>query len=708
MKLLLPLLASTLFFLVISENDTNTDDQIFESGDVEMSSGGGSSADNIIFSGSGSDHDSLSSEGFDIIIGPIVSNPFGCETITSCDQPQVYSASSSDCYCDSLCELYRDCCHDYTHKDNSTDDNYDFDCVSVPVQIDEFEGIAILMYIKAISSCPTTWVHMDEMDMNISYCADNDNCPLVTDRSTKIVYKNIYYSLCHSASNVSILLQSSLVSGEKYAVSLSPDIHQCYPNDIISKCPSYEASNYFGSLSSDAYASYIMDKCSRFQRLVKANSDTYKNEYCALCHGHVNSALNCEIFLEIIGIQTRVHMEPDVLTKFEIFNMNIIGENYELPKFCSDNYVFDEVLEECRNIEFLTNSSANCNSTIALNDSEFEYAGDNMVLFRGELEEIQFNTSQGQPVICVNFTQNGTVNATKIIHIYPIGHDYITYVGCSLSIIGCCLVILTFSLFKDMRTLPTKILVNVCSTILANNSLIILTSSPASDFPKFCEAIAIVNHFFSLAQFTWMTVMCAEVMYTFYLASRLIQVDPKQNRKRFVIYCLISWLIPLLIVSICITLNYTTADIINYGRENGIGSSSCWINDFNSAVVVFLVPIATATLLQSIIFIIICALLCLSRRNKGKDSARDNNPPYFRILFALYVSSNIMWLFAFLALLIGSLWAWYPFAVLQSSQGLVLFLGFFGTKKVFLLYFSKLPHFSKYFSSSKSNKQIEV
>ena len=102
---------------------------------------------------------------------------------------------------------------------------------------------------------------------------------------------------------------------------------------------------------------------------------------------------------------------------------------------------------------------------------------------------------------------------------------------------------------------------------------------------------------------------------TFYLASRLIQVDPKQNRKRFDIYSLILWLIPLLIVSICVILKYnnTTADIINYGRENGIGSSSCWINDFN---------------------LICCSLLCLSRRNKGKDSARDNNPP--SIIYSLF------------------------------------------------------------------------
>ena len=74
-------------------------------------------------------------------------------------------------------------------------------------------------------------------------------------------------------------------------------------------------------------------------------------------------------------------------------------------------------------------------------------------------------------------------------------------------------------------------------------------------------------------------------------------------------------------------------------------------------------------------------MLFISARSKTKasSSAGDRGIPYFHILFALFFFSNVMWVFGFIALLINAEWAWYPHIVLLGSQGLVIFLGFFGT-----------------------------
>ena len=55
------------------------------------------------------------------------------------------------------------------------------------------------------------------------------------------------------------------------------------------------------------------------------------------------------------------------------------------------------------------NLSCDCDVLLALNESEFIYAGDNIVKFNGAPLEIQLNTSTGQPVVCSNFSQNGTI-----------------------------------------------------------------------------------------------------------------------------------------------------------------------------------------------------------------------------------------------------------------------------------------------------------
>ncbi len=71
-----------------------------------------------------------------------------------------------------------------------------------------------------------------------------------------------------------------------------------------------------------------------------------------------------------------------------------------------------------------------------------------------------------------------------------------------------------------------------------------------------------------------------------------------------------------------------------------------------------------------------------------EEELSGKGTPYFRIFFVLFFASNIMWVFGFVGLLIGMEWAWYPFNVLLSSQGFIIFLGFFGTKKISKLYVS--------------------
>ena len=648
-----------------------------------------------LFEGSGDYGNDNSGDLFKLFRGPSEELNGGCQqALTSCNQTRGQEGraiTSADCYCDIACEFYRDCCSDYISiKHEVTEDNILFDCVMAYSQ-QEVE----MKTIKAISSCPISWV--EPAFSNANYC-DSVSCPLVTSVNTNVTYRNSYYAFCHGVNSISISPQEYLICANVFIFdTFSPTIHECYDStsvDVIRTCPSYENSST--SLSADEYSNVSLLCSNIYQNYVQGLFYAFKNEYCALCNGydHTDTDVIC---ISSDTMHTRIG-----LNGFQFLLSNdVTYEFIDLSITCSAGFVFDDLIGNCReefqtNVDNFTaslNITVDCESTIALNDSEFEYAGDNMVLFRGELKEIQFNTSQGQPVICVNFTQNGTVSATRTIYIYPIGYDYITYVGCSLSIIGCCLVILTFCLFKDLRTLPTKILVNIAITIISSNILVIVIASGAGSIISLCEILAIFTHFFTLAQFMWMTVMCAEVAHTFYLASRLIKVDPKTNHRKFIIYFVLSWGTPLATVSICVVLNYFTDNLIKYGRNFNMGSNSCWINEFYSAVTVFLVPTVAATLLQSILFIVVCFFLFLSKKKKSSSSdggARESKTPYLRLLFALYFSSNIMWLFAFFAVSIRADWAWYPFTVLQSLQGLVLFVVFFGTKKVFMLYVSKV------------------
>ena len=80
-----------------------------------------------------------------------------------------------------------------------------------------------------------------------------------------------------------------------------------------------------------------------------------------------------------------------------------------------------------------------------------------------------------------------------------------------------------------------------------------------------------------------------------------------------------------------------------------------------------------------------------SKNRNNRDDER--NPPYFRVVVAMVSVSNIIWIFGFIAAIVHINWVWFPFFILNSFQGFIIFSAFYGTKKVFKLYISRISNF---------------
>ena len=110
---------------------------------------------------------------------------------------------------------------------------------------------------------------------------------------------------------------------------------------------------------------------------------------------------------------------------------------------------------------------------VLVNENDFTRLTNNTVLIHGMEFDVLEYSDEGKPLIC---PRNATITENFIVRSlfsYPPGYLELTYVGCSLSAIGCILVLITYGLFKDLRTLPTKILMNLALAILAVNALLI-------------------------------------------------------------------------------------------------------------------------------------------------------------------------------------------------------------------------------------------
>ena len=326
-----------------------------------------------------------------------------------------------------------------------------------------------------------------------------------------------------------------------------------------------------------------------------------------------------------------------------------------------------------------------CPLPIPLNDTEFTPLSNNTVLVDGKEEEVVGYSDNGQLLIC----PDNYVKVNITLYFYPIGFIELTYIGCSLSVIGSALVLITYGLFKELRSLPSKILMNLAFANLVTNLLILIGGPVSQAFPitQFCIAVAILLHFFSLAQFAWMSVMSFEVARKFHQAKRLIEDTERDKFYLLIVYTIIAWGLPLLITAISVIVNFTATGLVLYGVLLDNRQGSCWINHRESALVAFVVPLIVAISFNFVMFIIVTIYIIMAARSQAKLKKEDGTP-FFRLNVTIFCTTGLTWIFGFIAILAGGTWAWYLFIIFNSIQGFVIFIAFLFKCKILTLYLS--------------------
>ena len=322
---------------------------------------------------------------------------------------------------------------------------------------------------------------------------------------------------------------------------------------------------------------------------------------------------------------------------------------------------------------------------VALNDTEFTLLTNETVLVNGEEMEILGYSADGLPLVCPDNVTTVQVNTT--IFSYPAGYLELTYVGCSLSVIGSALVLITYSLFKELRSLPSKILMNLAFANIVTNLLILVGGPISQAYPiiELCTSVAVALHFFFLAQFAWMSIMSLEVVRKFHRAKKLIMDSRRDKLQLLFSYMLAGWGLPLLITAVSIVVNFTTQGLVLYGVLADGSLGSCWINHLESAVVAFVVPLVLSISFNLVMFIVVSIYIFMASRSQAKLN-REDATPFLHLNIAIFCTTGLTWVFGFIAILAGTSWAWYLFIIFNSTQGFVIFVAFLLTKKTLKLY----------------------
>ena len=637
------------------------------------------------------------------------------------------------------CKLFGDCCADTKFSKNNLTQEFTFDCVSNKEGLESNGFSNLLKDYYMIGHCPpSTEEELDPASSPKTLCeSDDPPRPPVTDNTTGIVYKNEYCALCNGVSGahlvrwpsewrcevqfqanytsaISLTLETILQfckpvifspPSNVYHSSLLYPLREGCEKNVIHRCPPVEPGT---GLTAEEYDELIQKCDFGVANAVSYEGIDYKNRYCAQC-----SVANFDVVMLECVVRSDKSLIPvappggsdftfpilfDVTGsgKVLIGEVTIITSTTE-EQSCPRGHVFDYYTNQCRldlcspgYVMTATECVTNC-SLIALNSTEYKNITDSVILWESISENftiVRFGRN-GEAIICSKFsetyTQEVNTSTTKLIYGYPEAFSIISYVGFSVDLISCIIVIITYSIFSELHSFFTYLLLNLTTVILLGDAVFLLGQIVLSFIfdDIFCQIFAILLHYLFLCRFIWMSVLIWNITIKMHQASKMIPHSTKAACPHLLYCMLIGWLLPAVIVGVAVTVNYSVPGSVAYGA-----GGSCWVTEVIALGVSFILPLALCLVFNTVLFTYSVAVIVrISRKGLGKSVDQSQALRNFRAMVTIFSVTGLTWIFGFVPLIDPALfWSWYIFIVLNSTQAVLIFVAYVLKPRVLLLY----------------------
>ena len=277
--------------------------------------------------------------------------------------------------------------------------------------------------------------------------------------------------------------------------------------------------------------------------------------------------------------------------------------------------------------------------------------------------------------VCLPFKDTFNITKTSMASSSR-GLRILTIIGFSISIICLVLLLITYGLFQELRTVPGKNLMNLSFPLLLSQLMWLIGTAFLKEETA-CKVFAILEHYLLLVSFVAMSVMSYHTCHVF--SKPFVGSTASTSSRRFRKYLAFVWITPAMFVAICIALNETEAFIVDYG-------TNCWLGTANAKLYLFLLPLALLLLYN--IYAFIKTAVSLSRHEKERKTLHQKEGRQnLLICTKLATLVGFPWLFAFFGVLFPDVEAFeYLFVVFVCLQGLYIGMAFLFNKKAWKLY----------------------
>lgn len=440
----------------------------------------------------------------------------------------------------------------------------------------------------------------------------------------------------------------------------------------VDNCTPYEELRYARNVSQEEY-NCLEKKCRNVTDYVEANKVIYKNKYCQKCS--LPPATSPPVVGRDPGGEIRVPRGFFV----KLVNFQNTGSNV----------FFRSLLSRGAGGQHSTSGTAIPwnNQTINISDNA---------------RNVSLNST-----VSVAGLQYDTIVAA------------LTLTGCILTSLCCVMLLITYALFKEKRTIPGLCIMSYTLALTASYILLIAGIDQVTHW-ELCTALGVALHFFFLSHFAWSSIISYDLLKrvsSIRSASMASATFSRSNRYQiFILYSVAGWGMPLVICFVTLMLDLISSLDIDYATD-----TMCWIQPAMALVGSVIVPICVALAINLVSFvIIIVSIHCTMRMCRmssvsgcGHNTSLDKFRKEVRVFAGIFSLLGLQWIFGLLAAWEEMDWMWYLLIASTPLQGVVLVCVYVLNRKTRRLYGQLFAHcsaccFGKQTQKRKSETEIHL
>ena len=386
-------------------------------------------------------------------------------------------------------------------------------------------------------------------------------------------------------------------------------------------------------------------------------------------------------------LHTSGFFKARLITNFEMFTPNMVKNtvvlfqqnSYSTIFLYVDSYVF---LNPVSSSGALSMSKLLICNRVTLSLSEFNRSDDSIILQSGDVIQLTqaYIVTSSRIHLCLDdyIDVIEDSNSAAVAQNESLVQEIVVILSfvCSIISMVCLLVtIVTYGLLKPLRTVPGKLNVCLCVSLLVAQILQQFTMDLV-EYPTACVVFGVLIHLSWLATLFWMNVSSFNLFRIFSPGN--IRSEIKSSLLMHSLY-VVGMSVLLVVVNIVYSYFSFGDENIGYGHA---GQPVCYISSVHGLLLTFVTP-AGAIVLSNIVFLVV-TVWRISRTPlpKGSKSTDRNNVVIYIKMSTL---TGSCWLFGLFRILTGAYVFEILFILTNASQGLFLMLSFVCNKRVLAL-----------------------